>query len=50
MDPKYIDTKNLSKELSKREKVTTICVEAYEKIEVGGVVVDGPAMIHICKE
>ncbi|MBW3496869.1 MULTISPECIES: BC1881 family protein [Bacillus] len=50
MDPKDIDTKNLSKELSKREKVTTICVEAYEKIEVGGVVVDGPAMIYICKE
>ncbi|MGH1288408.1 BC1881 family protein [Bacillus toyonensis] len=50
MDPKDIDTKNLSKELSNREKVTTICVEAYEKIEVGGVVVDEPAMIYICKE
>ncbi|PHC34560.1 hypothetical protein COF09_31855 [Bacillus toyonensis] len=50
MDPKDIDTKNLSKELSKREKVTTIFVEAYEKIEVGGVVVDGPVIIHICKE
>ncbi|HHQ2899421.1 TPA: BC1881 family protein [Bacillus cereus] len=36
MASKYMDTKKLSKELSKRERVTTICVEAYEKIEVVG--------------
>lgn len=46
MAPKYIDTKNPSKELSKFEKVNTICVEAYEKIEV----VYGTALIHIFEE
>ncbi|WP_144489535.1 BC1881 family protein [Bacillus thuringiensis] len=50
MNQKYIATQDLSKELSKREEVMAIHVEAYEKIEVGGVVVDGPARIHICKE
>ena len=40
-------TKELSKELKKREGVISITVEPYEKIEVGGIRVDGPAVILI---
>ncbi|HDR8155554.1 TPA: BC1881 family protein [Bacillus cereus] len=43
-------TKDLSEELEKREGVTTIHVEPYEKIEVGGIVVDGPAIVLINKD
>ncbi|EJR37334.1 BC1881 family protein [Bacillus mycoides] len=43
-------TKELSKELKKREGVISITVEPYEKIEVGGFRVDGPAVILINQE
>ncbi|MBE7150426.1 BC1881 family protein [Bacillus mycoides] len=43
-------TIELSNELKKREGVISITVEAYEKIEVGGIRVDGPAVILINQE
>lgn len=43
-------TKALSEALEEREGVTSIHVELYEKIEVGGIVVDGPAIILINKD
>ncbi|PFA75870.1 BC1881 family protein [Bacillus cereus] len=43
-------TKALSKALEEREGVTTIHVEPYEKIEVGGIIVDGPAIVLINKD
>ena len=44
-------TKELSNELKKREKgIISITVEPYEKIEVGGIRVDGPAVILINQE
>ncbi|MGX5633607.1 BC1881 family protein [Bacillus thuringiensis] len=45
MNKKNIATNDLIKGLSKREEITTIHVESYEKIEVGGVVIEGPAMV-----
>ncbi|SMD65730.1 BC1881 family protein [Bacillus pacificus] len=50
MNLKNVSTKDLSEELEKREGVATINVEPYEKIEVGGIVVDGPAIILINKD
>ncbi|WP_157830131.1 BC1881 family protein [Bacillus sp. SN10] len=44
-----ISTKELSKELEKREGITKVRVEPYEKIEIGGIIVDGPATIIINK-
>ncbi|WP_157830105.1 BC1881 family protein [Bacillus sp. SN10] len=43
-------TKELSDELKKREGIISITVESYEKIEVGGIRVDGPAIILINQE
>lgn len=43
-------TKELSNELKKREGIISITVESYEKIEVGGIRVDGPAIILINQE
>lgn len=43
-------TKELSNELKKREEVISITVEPYEKIEVGRIRVDGPAVILINQE
>ncbi len=44
-------TKELSNELKKREGIISITVEPYEKkIEVGGIRVDGPAIILINQE
>lgn len=50
MNLKNVSTKDLSEELEKREGVKTINVEPYEKIEVGGIVVDGPAIVLINKD
>lgn len=47
---KHIPTQELSNELKKRKGVTSIKVESYEKIEVGGILVDGPAVILINQE
>ncbi|HEK9102021.1 BC1881 family protein [Bacillus pfraonensis] len=44
---KKIPTEVLSKELMEREGVISITVKEFEKIEVGGVVVSGPAIILI---
>ncbi|PGS80308.1 hypothetical protein COC69_09730 [Bacillus cereus] len=44
-----VSTKKLREELEKREEIITIYVEPYEKIEIGGIVVDGPAVILIDK-
>ncbi len=43
-------TKELSNELKKRDGIISITVEPYEKIEVGGIRVDGPAIILINQE
>ncbi|KXY43859.1 MULTISPECIES: BC1881 family protein [Bacillus] len=43
-------TKELSNELKKRERIVSITIEPYEKIEVGGIRVDGPAVILINQE
>ncbi|AWC29100.1 MULTISPECIES: BC1881 family protein [Bacillus cereus group] len=42
-----VSTKELSEELERREGVMTVKVEPYEKIEVGGIVVNGPAIVLI---
>lgn len=47
---KKMSTKELSNELKKREGIISITVEPYEKIEVGGIRVDGPAVILINQE
>ncbi|MDM5155800.1 BC1881 family protein [Bacillus sp. DX1.1] len=44
---KQIPTETLSKELMEREGVISITVKEFEKIEVAGVVVSGPAIILI---
>ncbi|AJH17468.1 BC1881 family protein [Bacillus mycoides] len=44
---KSIPTEVLSKELMEREGVISITVMEFEKIEVAGVVVSGPAVILI---
>ena len=44
---KAIPTDVLSKELMEREGVISITVKEFEKIEVAGVVVAGPAVILI---
>lgn len=44
---KKIPTEVLSKELMEREGVISITVKEFEKIEVAGVVVSGPAIILI---
>lgn len=50
MNLQNVSTKDLSEELEKREGVITINVGPYEEIEVGGVVVEGPAIILINKD
>ena len=47
MNLKNISTKDLSEELEKREGIVTINIGPYEEIEVGGIVVEGPAIILI---
>ena len=47
---KRMPTQELSNELKKRKGITSIKIEPYEKIEVGGIVVDGPAVILINQE
>ncbi|PEL39664.1 hypothetical protein CN605_24240 [Bacillus toyonensis] len=47
---KKMSTKELSNELKKQERIISITVEPYEKIEVGGIRVDGPAVILINQE
>lgn len=42
-----VSTKELSKELERRQGVITVQVEPYEKIEFGGIVVSGPAIVLI---
>lgn len=42
-----VPTKELSEELERRQGVITIQVEPYEKIEVGGISVAGPAIVLI---
>ncbi|PFZ19529.1 BC1881 family protein [Bacillus wiedmannii] len=42
-----ISTKELSEELALRQGVITVKVEPYEKIEVGGIRVAGPAIVLI---
>lgn len=42
-------TKELIEELERRNRFKKIKVEPYEKIEVGGFVVNGPAMVLINK-
>ncbi|MED1088311.1 BC1881 family protein [Bacillus mycoides] len=42
-----VSTKDLSEELERRQSVITVQVEPYEKIEVGGIVVSGPAIVLI---
>ena len=44
---KSVPTEVLSKELMEREEVISITVKEFEKIEVAGVVVAGPAVILI---
>ncbi|WP_423249612.1 BC1881 family protein [Bacillus cereus] len=38
-------TKDISEELEKREEVTKVLIEPHVKVEVAGVVVEGPAVI-----
>lgn len=47
MNLKNIPTKKLSEELEIREGVTKIHMEPHVKVEVAGVVVEGPAIILI---
>jgi hypothetical protein len=47
---KHMPTQELSNELKKRKGITSIKIESYEKIEVGGIIVDGPAVILINQE
>ena len=47
---KRMPTQEFSNELKKRKGITSIKIEPYEKIEVGGIVVDGPAVILINQE
>ncbi|WP_144517857.1 BC1881 family protein [Bacillus thuringiensis] len=42
-----VSTKELSEELERRQGVITVKVEPYEKIEVGGICVAGPAIVLI---
>ncbi|MEB9686077.1 hypothetical protein BK742_09035 [Bacillus thuringiensis serovar pingluonsis] len=49
MELNKISIRELSKELEKREGITKISVESYEKLEIGGIIVDGPATILINK-
>lgn len=42
-----VSTKELSEELERRQGLITVEVEPYEKIEVGGIVVNGPAIVII---
>lgn len=50
MNLQNVLAKDLSEELEKREGVMTINVGPYEEIEVGGIVVEGPAIILINKD
>lgn len=42
-----VSKKELSEELERRQGVITVKVEPYEKIEVGGILVAGPATVLI---
>lgn len=50
MNLQSIATKDISEELETREGVTKIQVEPHVKVEVAGVVVEGPAIILINKD
>ncbi|WP_420974149.1 BC1881 family protein [Bacillus thuringiensis] len=50
MNLKNVSTKDISEELEKRDEVTSIHVEPHVRIEVAGVVVEGPAIILINKD
>jgi len=50
MNVKNISTKDISEELEKRNGITSIHVEPHVKVEVAGVVVEGPAIILINKD
>ncbi|PEF70120.1 BC1881 family protein [Bacillus cereus] len=50
MNLQSIATKDISEELEKREGVTTVHIEPHVKVEVAGVVVEGPAIILIHKD
>ncbi|PFT92060.1 hypothetical protein COK81_14895 [Bacillus thuringiensis] len=50
MNLKNVSTKDISEELETREGVTKIQVEPHVKVEVAGVVVEGPAVILINKD
>ncbi|MEC5308762.1 BC1881 family protein [Bacillus thuringiensis] len=50
MNVKNISTKDISEELETREGVTKIHVKPHVKIEVAGVIVEGPAIILINKD
>ncbi|WP_144519831.1 BC1881 family protein [Bacillus thuringiensis] len=49
MNLRSMDTKDIWEELKRREGVTTVPIEPHVKVEVAGVVVEGPAMILIHK-
>ncbi|PET14212.1 hypothetical protein CN513_23685 [Bacillus cereus] len=42
-----VSTKELGEELKRRQSIITVKVEPYEKIEVGGIRVAGPAIVLI---
>ncbi|WP_144519761.1 BC1881 family protein [Bacillus thuringiensis] len=50
MNIQRIETKDIFEELGKRDGVTSIHVEPHVKVEVTGVVVEGPAIILIHKD
>lgn len=50
MNVKNVSTKDISEELETREGITKIYVEPHVKIEVAGVIVEGPAIILINKD
>ncbi|QUW39288.1 BC1881 family protein [Bacillus cereus] len=42
-----VSKKELSEELERRQSIITVKVEPYEKIEIGGIRVAGPAIVII---
>lgn len=47
MNLQSMDTKDILEELETREGVTTVPIEPHVKVEVAGIVVEGPAVILI---
>lgn len=45
-----MDIKDIFEELETREGITTVLIESHVKVEVAGVVVEGPAIILINKD